>query len=169
MSEPQPFITYLESLRDDRAALAHLRRGLGRPPGTVVDMFPYVARWVPPEAPRAVEETHYLVAAFFASHPAPGGTGNLGDCFRRVVRDDERSAPAVERRFAALLAAHPDDLDFYLRQAVSFLRTKEMPIDWHQLYQDVRWWGDPAKRVQRNWARSFWGHAADAATINRED
>lgn len=33
-----PYIIYLESLREDRAALAALRRGLGQPPGTVPDM-----------------------------------------------------------------------------------------------------------------------------------
>ena len=161
MSEPQPFITYLESLREDRAALAHLRRGLGQPPGTVVDMFPYVAPWVPAAAPRAVEEAHYLIAALFAAHPAAGGEGNMGDHFRQVVRGDEAGAAAVERRFTALLAAHPDDLPFYLRQAVSFVRSKEVPVNWHQLYLDIRRWGHPERWVQRQWARSFWGYSAE--------
>ncbi|MDI7276195.1 MAG: type I-E CRISPR-associated protein Cse2/CasB [Anaerolineae bacterium] len=168
MSEPQPFVTYLESLREDRAALACLRRGLGQPPGTVVDMFPYVARWVAPDAPRSLEEAHYLIAALFASHPAAGGAGNMGDHFRRVIREDERSADAVERRFTALLAAHPDDLPFYLRQAVSFLRAREVPVNWHQLYSDIRRWGRPERWVQRRWARSFWGHSAEAPQRDKE-
>ncbi len=168
MSEPPRFISYLESLREDRAALACLRRGLGRPPGTVADMFPYVARWVPPDASRAFEEVHYLLAALFAAHPSAGGTGNMGDHFRRVVREDEAGATAVERRFTALLAAHPDDLDFYLRQAVSFLRSKEVPVNWHQLYADVRRWGDPERRVQRQWARSFWGYTAESGQAEKE-
>lgn len=168
MSEPQPFVTYLESLREDRAALAHLRRGLGRPLGTVVDMFPYVARWVPPDAPRALEDSYYLIAALFALHPDAGGTGNVGDHFRRVVREDEQSATAVERRFTALLAAHPNDLDFYLRQAVSYLRSKEVPVNWHQLCADVRWWAHPEHRVQRRWARSFWGYSPDSEPSVKE-
>ncbi len=169
MSEAQPFVTYLESLRENRAALAHLRRGLGQPLGTVADMFPYVAPWVPHDAPRAVEDAHYLLAALFASHPAGGGSGNLGDHFRRVVSDDPAGAAAVERRFTALLAAHPDDLDFYLRQAISFLRSKGVPIDWHQLHADIRWWGHPERRVQRRWARSFWGYSADTVETAKED
>ncbi len=157
MSEPQPFVTYLESLREDRAALARLRRGLGRQPGTVADMFPYVAPWVPPDAPRPLEDAYYLVAALFASHPDAGGSGSMGDHFRRVVVDDPASADAVERRFTALLAAHPDDLAFYLRQAVSFLRSRGVPVDWHQLFADMCRWAHPHRPVQRRWARAFWG------------
>ena len=32
------FVEYLEGLRNDRAALAALRRGLSQPPGAVADM-----------------------------------------------------------------------------------------------------------------------------------
>ncbi len=168
MTEPQPFVSYLETLREDRAALACLRRGLGQPPGTVVDMFPYVARWVPPQAPRAIEEVHYLTAALFAGHPAAGGVGDMGDHFRRVVRADPESTVAVERRFTALLAAHPDDLHFYLRQAVSFLRSREVPVNWHQLFVDIRRWAHPERPVQRRWARSFWGHTAETSQGEKE-
>jgi CRISPR system Cascade subunit CasB len=161
MTKTQPFITYLEELRDDRAALAALRRGLGQPPGTVAGMYPYVVRWLPADAPPAREAAYYLVAALYAYHPAQGGVGNLGEAFRRTL-DPQGDNTAVERRFTALLAAHPDDLDFYLRQAVSFLRSKEVPVNWHQLLADVLAWGHPDRYVQKQWARAFWGRAAQA-------
>jgi len=168
MDKAQPFVTYLESLREDRAALANLRRGLGQPPGTAVGMFPYVARWVPPKAPSVLEEVYYLIAALFASHPSPGGEGNMGDHFRRVVQADALSAPAVERRITALLSAHPDDLHFYLRQAVSFLRSKEVPVNWHQLFIDVCRWDHAERRVQRQWARSYWGYSPNSNQPDKE-
>ena len=115
-----PYIEYLESLRDDRGALAALRRGLGQPPGTVASMYPYVVRWLAAEARPWQETAYYLIAALYAYHPLEGGTGNMGDHFARA-RDPEGDQTAIERRFTALLAAHPDDLDGYLRQAVSFL------------------------------------------------
>jgi len=159
MTQTQPFVTYLEGLRDDRAALAALRRGLGQPPGTVAGMYPYVVRWLPADAPPGREAAYYLVAALYAYHPAAGGAGNLGEAFRRTL-DPQGDNTAVERRFTALLAAHPDDLDFYLRQAVSFLRSKEVPVDWHQLLADVLAWGHPDRYVQKQWARAFWGRSA---------
>ncbi len=152
-----PFVQYLESKRDDRGALAALRRGLGRPPGTVADMYRYVVPWLPDDAPRWKKEAYYLAAALFAYHPSTGGRGNMGDHFARA-RDPQGDKTAIERRFTALLAAHPDDLGFYLRQAVSFLKSKEVPINWHQLLSDVMNWGHPDRYVQQNWARTFWGH-----------
>lgn len=162
MNKPHPFITYLEGLRDDRATLAALRRGLGQPPGTVADMYRYVVPWLPADARPWLEDTYYLVAALFAYHPADGGAGNMGHHFARA-RDPQGDDTAIERRFTALLAAHTDDLDVYLRQAVSFLRSKEVPVNWHQLLSDVLKWGQPDRRVQQQWARAFWGRPTQEA------
>lgn len=161
MTQTHPFITYLESLREDRAALAALRRGLGQPPGTVPDMYRYVVPWLPADAPSWREDATYTVAALFAYHPAAGGSGNMGDHFARA-RDPQGDHTAIERRFTALLAAHPDDLPFYLRQAVSFLRSKEVPVNWHRLLSDLLAWGHPERRpqVQKRWASAFWGRPA---------
>jgi len=157
MTENHPFITRLENLRDNRGALAALRRGLGQPPGTVADMYRYVVPWLPDDAPLWRERAYYLVAALFAYHPDAGGAGNMGDHFACTRSHDDT---AVERRFTALLAAHPDDLPYYLRQAVSFLKSKETPINWNQLLSDVMAWGHPDRYVQKSWARAFWGRPA---------
>ena len=72
----------------------------------------------------------------------------------------EGGEDALERRFTALLAAHPDDLPDYLRQAVSFLKSKDVPINWNQLLWDLQDWDkreDPKYSVQKKWARAFWG------------
>ena len=158
MTKVHPFITYLESLRDDRGALAALRRGLGQPPGTVADTYRYVVRWLPDGAPPWQEAAYYGVSALFAYHPAAGGSGNVGSHFRRAC-DPGGDDTAIERRFTALLAAHPDDLDVYLRQAVSFLKSKDVPVNWHQLLSDVQGWGYETRSVQKRWAQAFWGRA----------
>ena len=46
MNYEHGFVTYLQSLaeKDDRGALAALRRGLGQSPGSVPDTFRYVVR-----------------------------------------------------------------------------------------------------------------------------
>ena len=168
MDESNPFITYLEGLSQDRGALAALRRGLGQPPGTAPDMYPYVVPWLGDDVPRWRENAHYLIASLYAYHPEPGGSGNLGDQFARA-RGSQGDDIAIERRFSALLSAHPDDLPFYLRQAVSYLRSKEVPINWHTLLRDVMAWGHPDRYVQRNWARAFWGRASRQTTPTEED
>ena len=159
MTKEQSFVAYLEGLREreDRAALAALRRGLGRPPGTVAEMYPYVVPWLSDDTPWK-ERAYYLIASLFAYHPAPGGVGNMGHHFAQA-RDPQGENTAIERRFTVLLAAHPDDLDVYLRQAVGFLRSKEVPVNWHQLLQDVLDWKCSDRYVQRRWASAFWGRS----------
>ena len=158
------FITYLEGLKkaENRAALAALRRGLGQPPGSVPEMFPYVVRFLPKKAyPNSwTEQSYYLIAALYALHPESIGKGNLGTHFARTLDPNPDLNAAVERRFITLLTAHPDDLAAYLRQAISFLKSRQKPvvINWHQLMGDVLAWGYPEgqNRVQKQWAAQFW-------------
>lgn len=173
MSQPHNFITHLETLADDRAALAALRRGLGQPPGTVPDMYPYVVRWLPQEAyPNSwLEQSYYLLAALYALHPQSTPEGNLGDHFALTLDPNPDHNTAIERRFMGLLTAHSDDLPFYLRQAISFLKSKERPINWHELMWNVRDWGYPDRqtRVQKRWATQFWRRRAEDAGTDSGD
>jgi CRISPR system Cascade subunit CasB len=161
---PNSFITYLESLAEDRGALAALRRGLGQPPGTVPDMFRYVVPRLPENTYSGswAEKTHYLIASLYALHPVSISSGNLGDHFARLRDPDPEKNEALERRFTALLTAHPEDLHIYLRQAISFLKSKEEgekgKVNWHALMWDVLALGNPerAPDVQKRWAQSFW-------------
>ncbi len=155
--KPHPFIKGLYSLAEanDRAALAALRRGLGLPPGAAPQMFPYVEPRLPQQRSQKQENACYLIASLFALHPALGGKGNMGDHFRKADPEG-KGKDALERRFTILLAAHPEDLPDYLRQAVSFLKSKDVPMDWNELFWDVLAWDDEDRRVQKRWARGFW-------------
>lgn len=171
--EIHPFIRYLQKLADgqDRGALASLRRGLGQPPGTVADMYRYVEPFLGQERSAGYKESaFYLVAALFAFHPKFTNFGDMGKHLA-VTRTDS-GADALERRFTALLAAHPDDLPDYLRQAVSFLKSKEVAVNWNQLLWDLQNWDrrdDPKYSVQKKWARSFWGSRQSAESNNHSN
>ena len=159
-SQEERFIQYLQSLANgqDRGALASLRRGLGQPPGTVADMYRYVEPYLGQERSGLKESAFYLVAALFAFHPQSTNEGNMG--MHLAKTRSEGGEDALERRFTALLASHPDDLPDYLRQAVSFLKSKEEPVNWLELLWDLQNWDkrdDPKYSVQKKWARSFWG------------
>lgn len=166
-NEDHYFISYLESLRDreDRGALAALRRGLGEKPGSMPAMYPYVVPKLPQQVKPWQEKAYYLVASLFAYHPKAGGKGNMGTHFAATTTPQNENT-AVERRFTSLLAAHPEDLPFYLRQAVSYLSSKDVPINWNQLFVDIQAWGHLDRYVQKRWARAFWGR--DRGNENNE-
>ena len=171
--ETHPFIHYLQKLADgqDRGALASLRRGLGQPPGTVADMYRYVEPFLGQERIAGYKESaFYLVAALFALHPKSTDFGDMGKHMAATRTDN--GADALERRFTALLAAHPDDLPDYLRQAISFLKSKEVPVNWNQLLRDLQNWDrrdDSKYSVQKKWARSFWGVRQLTASNNNSN
>ena len=178
-----PFTNYLLRLRDHeneayaRASLAILRRGLGHEPGEVREMYPYIFPYLPTTVRANEEKLYFLMAALFALHPGERrkksdeeqaeATGNMGDHFAEAVRKEKIDNPeskgeSIERRFTALLAAHPDDLPFHLRHAVSYLEAKTIEINWHQLFFDAQRWRN--QETQKRWARTFWGQATKEPT-----
>jgi len=167
------FVSYLVSLaRDDRRApLAALRRGLGKRPGQVVEMFPHIVPWLSESMSPTRQADYFLVASLFASHQinwsvgeqgASGRYTNLGASFRRL--NTVANSDSIEKRFVALLNAGREDLPLHLRHAVSLLKAHDIPVDWTRLLGDLAGWGADNRRVQREWARAFWRHDAPSAS-----
>ncbi len=170
---PPPLIRHLYDLAadEDRAALAALRRGLGKPPGVVAEMARHVVPFLP--ANPAADADSYLVAALFGLHPNPWHgpdqpwLANLGASLRRLApHRDDPGAAGVERRFVALLNADRADLPVHLRHAVGLLRAHDEAVDWARLLSHVRHWEAPDRWVQREWARSFWAADRDRGEGN---
>jgi CRISPR system Cascade subunit CasB len=154
--QTHPFIEYLQSLMEDRGALAALRRGLGQKPGLAPEMYPYVIPRLPAHLNTYQESAYFLTASLFAFHPQSTQYGNLGAHLAATITN-EANRPPVERRFIALLSAHTDDLGKLLRHTISYLKSKEQPVNWRQLLLDLLAWDHPDRYVQKKWARAFWG------------
>jgi len=184
VAESHGFIDYLKGLlerEDGRAAMANLRRGLGKPPGTVFEMDRYILSQVPGNVGTGQEKVYYLVAALFAfwhqgKEKAESLEGerntdrNLGKSLQRLVdiyvaedtspeppkETREKHEMRLEKRLNALLNAHLDDLPDYLRQVVSLLKSKDILINWVQLLNDIQRWDTESRIVQHEWAKGFW-------------
>lgn len=156
-----------------RTAMAELRRGLQEFP----HLAPYMHRYIAPFTIYAggwEKQTCYLVAALFARYHSGSkepvysdkGWVNMGAYFAEVVKHDKEAKDSIERRFNALLTAHPQDLHYQLRQAIAFLHSKpeaNIAINWQKMYYDILAWGDDEKRpqVQERWATQFWRYKAN--------
>ncbi len=151
-----PLILRLEGLREkkDRAALAKLRRGLGKRMGTP-QMYPYVVPYLP-DFPQE-QERYFLIASLFALHPEKSPRGvSIGKVFRRIWEESNRS-DSIEKRFTTLLSADTEDIGGYLRHAISLAKSREVPVDYHRLLSDLNYWSHPDRFVQLAWAKDFWG------------
>ena len=166
-SRDERFISALEHLvtNDDRAALAALRRGLGQRPGETMELYPYVVPYVQGLQYTSDENAYYIIASLVGLYPTPSWQRsdgkqltNLGASLA-LLKDD--SGDSLERRFVALLNAHADDLPEHLRQAISLLKSKDKPVNWLRLLRDIKQWDREDRRVQRLWAKGFWGEAVE--------
>lgn len=173
VSTPDRPARFVESLvdleaREQRGALAALRRSLQEPTGVAMSACPYVERFLPPEEDRRdggfTERAYYLVGALFALHPEHAEGVSLGHAFRRIndtTVEGKKGADnqSVRSRFVALLDAHEDDVADHLRHAVSLARANKISIDWVRTLKQLLNWRSPDRWVQRRLASDFWGEA----------
>ena len=153
----QEFVGYLKGLadRDDRAALAILRRGASPSSKYRIATYRYVLHWVGSDDTPWSEECLYLVAALFARYPeAEPIPSNFGESVRLLRATTESGS--VERRFEALLASDTHAVPTHLRSMVGLLRANTIPINWLELLRDLQRWKHPSRFVERRWARQFW-------------
>lgn len=182
------FVSRLEELieKQDRGALATLRRGLGRQPGSVREMDPYVLKYIPAGTPEYRENAYYLAAALFAEwhqgkeQLSSNPRGNFGGSLRLLVEREtndgstqEEVEKRIEKRLIALLNCHREDLPEHLRHLTSLLKSHDVPVNWTQLLKDILNWSSEKRWVQRNWSRSFWNAYPDRnnreQTVNNKE
>ena len=148
------FIGYLLNLaregQEDRGALADLRSGLGKEPGEMARVHKHVVPCLPKKSYN--DRWYYVTATLFGLFPKHQGGLSLGAAFRPLRSKSE----SMEARFVALLNAHPEDLDDYLRHTVSLLKANGQPLDWFRLLDDLIQWDHPDGHVQLTWARDFY-------------
>ncbi len=148
----------------DRAALAMLRRGIGRSVEESPSSWAYI---VAASAGREYRERAAHVAlsllslhqqSFAAGSASQAGWGLGRACRALAAQRGTEGEKGVARRFQSMLGA--DDLDalsVHLRGLVGLLRDAEIPLDYTQLFLDLSDWGRPERRarVGLRWSREY--------------
>ncbi len=154
----------LNSGSPDRRSLAALRRCLSTWPSAAPEAIRVVAPFIPENATGAWESQYYLIAALFALYPCASSIDakrgpSLGKSLREAANKDPAQGP--ERRLLALLNCKSEDLPNHLRHAISYLRSKNVPVDYKRLMQDLNYWDLENGQVQKTWGRHFWSGSAE--------
>jgi CRISPR system Cascade subunit CasB len=157
-----------------RAALAKLRRGLGKEPGSQADLWPYTLQGLDAlnpyyfskdGTPTSAEWATHLAMTLFALHqqssepkkdPMHRAGVSLGAAVRQLVNCRGPMAEnAIKRRLDALMTADSiDELSRHLRSMVQLLRAEGIALDYARLAEDIHQFQDTA---QRNRVRLRWG------------
>ncbi len=153
--------------KTDRATLAQLRRGLGKPAVQTLCRIGWLF-----DDPRLNSkddiDTAVLVAGLFAEHSTAGGKGSLGGALR-AYRDKTGADESTDRRFVHLVDSDREDLPGRLRQVVKLLKAKDVSIDWDALLTHVRNWDHDTRWVQWQWSRNYWHAAREDADVNETE
>lgn len=156
------------------ADLAALRRGIGRQPGEVPQMWPFYTTLRADGLPSERLRAEHLALTLFAVHqqsqarPVHRRKVGLGTAMKALRNSQKFSIEAVDRRFAAAAtAATPGELAHHLRGLITQLRgvTEQPGLDYTQLFDDLRRWQYPdgQARVRRTWGSQYfvWSQPSD--------
>lgn len=152
------------------AALARLRRGLGKPPGAVLDVIEHIVSEefeVPghPHATERHERAANLAITLYAGHqqsqnePMHRRGRGLGTALRALHKGGPSDLPApLVHRFRLLGTADSfSELSYHLRGAVQLLRAGKEAVDYGVLAdQLVDWQRFGPDQIQLTWGREFY-------------
>jgi len=148
------FVAYLISLKNDRGAMAELRRGFSL--ALEHRTWKYLVPWfdIRNTRLRTIAQT---VAAGFASNPLNADTGNMGGVMRTIATADSRGRDGLktyESRFHRILTCMTAQEACQL--LVGPLKTcgaKGIPINYKGLLDDLQRWN---RYVKIQWAAEYW-------------
>ena len=156
-----------------RADLANLRRGIGKKPGEMPELWGLLFRDFPEELmsktgePTWAEWAVYGALTNYALH-RQGTSRNvyaegqrLGMAIRKLAGpdNDEESMKAVQRRFNAFATARDmPECMYHLRGLVRLLHSEDIPLDYVDLAGDLYEFQTPggAARVRLRWGQDFY-------------
>lgn len=158
------------------AALARLRRAVGKPPGEVLDVleFTFDPNLSTPDSAEATaaEWAAHVAITLYATHQQSQGERmhrpgrGLGTALRGLHQGDAGSIPdPITRRFRMLGTADSfPELTHHLRGIVQLLRAAGAPLDYGRLGDQLYAWQryGPA-RVRMTWGRQFYRQQRSAA------
>ena len=170
-----------------RAQLATLRRGVGRKPGDMPDLWGLLFADMPEEMmsrtaePTAAEWAAYTALTLYATHQQ--GTeinrqnmhtgqdaGRLEKAVARLVKNaDDRER--IARRFNAFATASDmTEAAHHLRGLIQLLRAEEIPLNYIRLAGDLYRFQNPkyAPDVRLSWGQDFYWRKPDETDDEQE-
>lgn len=171
---------YLRNVPVARAQLARLRRGLGKPAGSVPEIWdltiaivPQSLRWDRDEPSHAEEAAHAVLTLFALHQQSLTVTAHVpGVTFGRAVgllrHDSTRSEDAVTRRFmAAATGESISEVLTHVRGLITQLRSAGWGIDYARFADDLTGLLNPARAqtVRLAWGRDFYRSTPEVTDI----
>ncbi len=148
------FLDWAEN--NDRGTLADLRHGFS--PATEYRAWPHLARWcdLADDRQRRIWTT---VGAGYATLEKTASVGNFGVTLRKLALHGASGTPddaltSFDARFRRLLTCtSAEEVCEHLPGIIRAAKSKDVPIDFEQLFWDLVRWGP---EIKVRWAACYW-------------
>lgn len=158
--------------------LPALRRGAGRDPGSVPEMWPHLATFHPEgHLTRSLRAEHICLVLFGlhqqgSSTPVHQSGRTLAQALRTVRDSDRFSQEALDARFLRAIGADQiTETEHHLRGLIGQLRgIQGLGFDYTALFHDLRQLQDEsqAPRVRRHWGAAYFTSTAQNDESSKE-
>ena len=157
-----------------RAILSKLRRGIGKAPGSMPELWDITLGELPEtllskgDNPTYGEWAVYTALTLFALHQQgkdikrqcmSKDSSHLGNSVKKLIQQDNGNENAVTRRFVVAATSDSiEELSHHLRGIVQLLKAKDIPLDYPALSEDLFWFQFSDKRdsVRLRWGQDFY-------------
>ena len=169
----------IKGLFHSKAALAQLRRGVGKEIGELPDLLGFVlpteeiTSWA--EGEDMVEKAIYTALTLYAFHQqgsdrcmsvgiedkkgAVSYKNSFGHAVRTLVKSDKNKEAAVTRRFDKVLTAQDvTELAVHSRGLIGLLKKENITLDYPSFAVDLYWFQqqDVRRRVLLKWGKDYY-------------
>ena len=155
-----------------RSTLARLRRGAGCTPGEMPQLWGFFLdgmpeKWMGNREPSRAEWAIYTALTLFALHQQgkdpetewmsqPGAP--LGKSVAGLIGAAEEESRVVRRFHALATSVDMEELSHHMRGMVQLLRSKNIPLDYPALAEDLFWYqnAEYQGQVRLRWGQDFY-------------
>ena len=156
-----------------KAMLAQLRRGVGRKPGEIPELWGAFLEGLPDALcgsggnPSRTEWAIYVALTLFAAHqqgrdpsaePMNREGCRFGSAIAQLITDENERERIIRRFNIVATASEMPELAHHLRGAVQLLRGDGIPVDYAELAKDLYWYQavDYRSNVRLRWGEDFY-------------
>ena len=165
-------LAYINSISDTgpgRGLLAELRRGAGKKPGELPELWGVIFDRVPERLEGDKDASYaewavYTALTLYALH-RQGSDGDInasgvsvGKAAAGLVESDDDISRVTNRLEPVVTAVSPDDAAYHMRGLVQLLKSKDIKLDYAALAKDLYLFniGDHSDSVKLRWGRDFY-------------
>lgn len=171
-----------------RASLANLRRGVGRKPGEVPQLYGELLEDMPEDLyskgnePTYTEWAVYIALTLYALHQQSKDVHennmnqeniSLGEAAARLEEDKDDRERIWKRFYVLAVSEDMQEMSYHLRGMIQMLRDKDIPLDYPRLSKDLFLYQcsrESAEHIRLSWGQDFYKkHISDTEEENNNE